>query len=108
MSKNKVWYHGWVIVENPRILREGKAYMREGIYKPLEDDKEPYAKRDLFYFNDIRSFWNNRHTGNGVIAFKNRRKNEIAFTKIVEIGLEDVGDLIRAFNEKMNTISEKR
>ena len=98
-----MWYHGWVVVENPRILREGKMYARKGQYKPLEDDKEPYAKADIFYFNSIRSFYTCRWSGgNGFITFKDKRKNEITFTKIVEVGLEDVGSLTDAFNEKMN------
>ena len=104
MSKKTMWYHGWVIVENPKVIREGKSHVRNGVYKILKDDKEPYAFHDCFYFHDIRSIWNDRHREYGVISFKNRRKNEIAFTKIVEVGLEDVGELINAFNQKMERL----
>lgn len=98
MPEKEIYYHGWVIVENPRVIRYQKSVYP---HKAIEDDAEPYAKADRFYFNDIRCFFTEGiNFEKGHIIFKDKKKQMIEFTKILDINLEDIGDLIKAFNEK--------
>lgn len=100
MTKKKIWYHGWVVVENPRVIRYKKSVYP---HKEFKDDAEPYAKADIFYFNDIRCFFTDGiDFEKGHIIFKDKKKQMIEFTKILKINLEDVGCLTDVFNKQMN------